>query len=690
MTYHREDGHRAELQQGDLFAYLTDVQSGRYTLDEMARFLKFDGLIIDWEQTLVERLAKEFNPEVANQYPLMSPSQRFGLAVRLYEIGGNEKQLADWFNDIYEIQRLAWNHLVDDRIPEEQARHRFIDPEVISAAIKQARKDQPKLNPVLIMQLGRRFETIFMTDRSYMPMGKQGDTTRRIYHVFRELENETLEPDELTKYIELWDQLEKELVAQGMATGKIMALQREFSDRLVRVKRDYLDLVGKVVKQIDPTVPLSEELSDELTSLEEQMAPLILAFIANQEIRLKEVEHIRADYFREESILREYRVQANEDRKARLARYETELKTLAERKELGDRLAERAKELYETEEREVDLSRGQKDFLVTEMRDRGYSEDEALMLFADLKHRIKTELYGDKLLKTKEDGYVSGIASELFDRWGIVNPAHRSEIEAKLGYTIEVGLQKDIERIKKVFGYQTDIQKIFTGDILPEYKIANIASNAAQGAIQIWEIENWHKTFEFMREFAKKAGMNVEDPAVRAELLFIADAWFQLGLADLPEETPADHQAMLTAAVEAFQRIDLTQLGRAEHWLEGQRFVDAEGKPTPLLESIVKEAEARKLKPQDLTAIVNQVEALRAWLQDAHEKTKVEFGTPNFFRQMVNKDTIPQGIETLSEAELLLYFDAINPDPRKQLGILEILRDELGEEPPAEGQRPET
>src|SRR3989338_1578046 len=683
MTYHQENGLPREIAAGDLYAYLATLKLNMYTLDELARFMKYDGMFEKAEQELHARIAKDFGAGVANTLPYFSDHQRFGFAVRLYEKGEGEKELQDWFHDAYIVQRAAFRRT-----------GRFLEPEMLIPSISQARKDMQRLYPFPIMQLERRFDSIFRNDLSYVDLGKKGNTVRRILWVTRQLEERVLSQAEIDKHLKWWNELDAKLAAEGVPPGRIMAYQRTFAHQLAHAKREYIDLVAPGMYQKDPSVNIYATLHDDLEKLEDEVAPKLIASLSQRETRLQNQKATRETYLKEDNYLIPVQEAVAQERGKRRAQYAVDFRVSAKVAAVEAVLAAKAKTDYG-----VTLTRGERTFMIRKMEELGYTEDEVLLRFVGIKNQVARAVYGREILTEEEIGFISFFSDFVFKRWGYTDAASMKQIQDKLGLTREQGIQLEIDRLKKQFSNSEQIGKIFADHAqdAPSYRIQTVSVNAIGSAIRQQEIREWLEIYDVVAALAQARGFDVltkpEDikgpnaGQLRQELadrkvrvLFMVDSWFKLGLALLPEDQPMNEQALREAVVRELSKIDITALGTASHWLKGRHLTDQD-----IQDELVRRAIERRLAPHDLKLLVDLILAKRGCIHYLSKGAHVRGRPPEkSTEQAPSRRTVPEGIRDIEEPELLLYYGTMYPDVRKVWELLELVTPEARRTQPGE------
>ncbi|MDD5225552.1 MAG: hypothetical protein PHV97_00015, partial [Candidatus Omnitrophica bacterium] len=660
MASHKNaDGSPAQLDTGDLYAYLAEEDLGFSRLNDIGGFLKVDGRIIDQENELVAKITKVLGPEAAAKLPRFSRDQRFGFAVRMHETGKDEKALEDWFSDAYEVQRVAYQKLA-----------RFLDPEVMSSVIKQVRKEQPKLNPVTVMQMERNFDIVFRQDPSFKPLGVEGDTVRRLLWVYNEVEERMPDKAEQEASLAWWRQLAEGLKIQSpaMTQGEIMAVQREFSDRLAQARRGYMQFLAPSLYERDSKVDFAEATREQMDAFEQLVAPKIMDFLVNRAAREAKIKVLRDRYNSEKNLMKKARAGIEADRAVRIAQYKAVFADPEQKAALGQKLMDAVKNKSDG----VRLSGGKQAFLMSEMKEYGYSLDEILVRYFEIERPIELAVYGRPAETDEEKGIVSAFSGDFFKRWGFASPEMRKQ-----------ALDREVQEIGKRKALKNAYAENL-GKGVPEYKLWNTARNAQWGGLTDADLKNWQEIYSGARDLAaQKNFMIAQDKEEDLRLQFFADAILKLGLSDLPKGRPVDRGALDKAAEREFSRLDQEKKGRSKHWLKGATLADP-----AIRAEIVKNAVQRKMQPYDLKVLVDRVQKQAGWLAGVSEDARVKPGQPKeFFRQTRDQSTVTRQIDALSETDLALYRDEANPDSRKRLGILEILRKQKGDRVEGPGTR---
>ena len=107
-----------------------------------------------------------------------------------------------------------------------------------------------------------------------------------------------------------------------------------------------------------------------------------------------------------------------------------------------------------------------------------------------------------------------------------------------------------------------------------------------------------------------------------------------------------------------------------------------------LLEGKIVEAMLeRELNPVRLKLLVDEVERVKTFVNQASEDTKVRLWPPTALAEdIVDSSKVLEGIRSVEDLELLIFLDATNPDATQRIGLLEIFRDIRGAEPPKPGE----
>ncbi len=648
----------------DISHWVTVIQEGRFSPEDVAGFIRDDGYFETLERELLKKAeayfkkkyGEEKGKEIINQFPQFDPWRRLGFVtrmgfiIRMHELGFNGKTLDHWFEDVFEIQKASYNHI-----------GQFIDPVLLSYTVDRFREGHHRITP----RMEGVFKTTARQDPTYMDLEPKGNLLRRFLYSWQNIFHALPSEYELQWGLRQWDRLAQSPYLKNRPVSELEAAQRELIARFQMAETTLIHAIASQIYGWDPEASLESRIP--VREIRDLVAGPLIELMDRLPQRDNKREQIRNEKLKETEVLEPLRTKVKEDRARAAGTFRGGETEASVKRKLKARYQQHLKTLKPESRKDYPstLSPDRLKFFMRSMKEKGYTIEEVFLRYVELEDRIgaiyrKLHKIPSRSLTPQQRYFVSSIVERIFIDWGVREAVtNQKEVEDKLGMTIDQGIEKELERLEGVLADSLKIREFLkTMNIeVDEPKAYQMADNSRNSAVTIDEIKAWLMLAKGIQSVVNKIKADGQTVQISDDYaMYLADSWLKIGLAKVIKESGWPQEKVKVAGKELsakdIVRNELSRIGMRD---------------PRTITLIADQMAAREIKPVQMKLLVDKVIEVRQMLNESLDRASSESIISGQTRTPMGDYDRWLGVSNL---DLLVYLDDLTSHPTSYIGLL--------------------